>query len=250
MSLRGAKSATRQSQVLGGFRCLRIFVILSFFLPQSLLAGANEKSPIHLSPVESMKNLEHNQDYVELSTFPGVHINLKYATTDNFMGMNLYGPVTQCFLHKDSAEKFKKAIENLERAKPGWSFIVFDALRPRSVQWKMWDHVKDTPQRKYVANAEIGSAHNYGMALDLSLLDEKGREVDMGTGFDSFSPVSEPRLEVKFLKAGKLTSRQLENRLILRNVMTKAGFLQLSHEWWHYNALPEPEIRKKYKIVE
>jgi len=197
-----------------------------------------------------MKNLENNPDYVDLSSFPSVTIDLKYATTDNFMGINMYGPFKKAFLHKDAAQKFRKAVDLLEKEKPGWQFIVFDALRPHSVQWVMWDRVKDTPQRKYVANAEIGSPHNYGMALDISLLDEKGRELDMGTGFDSFSPVSEPKLEDKFLKEGKLTQQQLVNRLVLRKVMTKAGFLQLSHEWWHYNALPEPEIRKKYKIVE
>ena len=244
---------TKQPKFMGGFKCLRIFLFPFFpffFFSQFLLAGADENTPSPISPVESMKNLEHNKNYVELSAFPNVHVDLKYASTDNFMGVNLYGPVTKCFLHKDSARMFKKAIENLKKTKPGWSFIVFDALRPRSVQWKMWDHVKDTPQRKYVANAEIGSAHNYGMALDLSLLDEKGIEVDMGTGFDSFSLVSEPRLEEKFLKSGKLSRKQLKNRLVLRNAMEGAGFQQLTHEWWHYNALSEPEIRKKYKIVE
>lgn len=197
-----------------------------------------------------MNKLEHNPDYVDLSTLPGNVISLKYATTDNFMGINMYGDFNKAFLHKDAALKFKKATELLRKEKPGWSFIVFDALRPHSVQWVMWNRVKDTPKRKYVANAEIGSPHNYGMAVDLSLLDEKGKEIDMGTGFDSFSELSEPKLEEKFLKEGKLTRRQMENRLILRNVMTQAGFIQLSHEWWHYNALPEPEIRKKYKIVE
>lgn len=197
-----------------------------------------------------MKRLEEDKDYVDLSTFPSVKVHLKYATADNFMGINMYGPFKKAFLHKDAAQKFRKAIELLNQDKPGWSFIVFDALRPHSVQWIMWDRVKDTPQRKYVANAQIGSAHNFGMALDISLLDEKGNEIDMGTGFDSFSPVSEPKLEDKYLKEGKLTRQQLANRLILRKVMTGAGFQQLSHEWWHYNALPEPEIRKKYKMVE
>ncbi len=197
-----------------------------------------------------MKMLENDKNYVDLSSFPHVVIALKYATTDNFMGINMYGPFNKAFLHKDSATKFRKAVEILQKEKPGWSFIVFDSLRPHSVQWIMWNRVKDTPQRKYVANAEIGSPHNYGMALDISLLDEKGKELDMGTGFDSFSGLSEPKLEDKFVKEGKLTQHQLNNRLILRKVMTEAGFLQLSHEWWHYNALPEPEIRKKYKIVE
>lgn len=197
-----------------------------------------------------MKKLEGNKDYVDISKFQGVKISLKYATTDNFMGIDMYGPFRTAYLHQDAAKKFERAAKALGKERPGWSFIVFDALRPRSVQWIMWDKVKDTPQRKYVANAEIGSAHNYGMALDLSLLDEKGQEVDMGTPFDSFSDLSEPRLEEGFLKEGKLTRVQMENRMVLRRIMTEAGFLQLSHEWWHYNALPEPEIRKRYTIVE
>jgi D-alanyl-D-alanine dipeptidase len=197
-----------------------------------------------------MMKIQKDPDYVDLSTFPNVKVSLKYATKDNFMGFDMYGKFRKAFLHKDAAAKFRKAGEFLKKEKPGWSFIVFDALRPRSVQWVMWDGVKDTPQRKYVANAAIGSAHNYGMALDLSLLDGKGRELDMGTPYDSFSDVSEPKLEKKFLKEGKLTKEQLANRMVLRKVMEKAGFLQLSHEWWHYNALPEPQIRKKYTIVE
>ncbi len=197
-----------------------------------------------------MKRLQKDPHYADISNLPSVKLDLKYATTDNFMGVNLYGPVTQAFLHKGAALKFQKAIQLLKKAKPAWSFVIFDALRPRSVQWKMWDKVKDTPNRKYVADAEKGSNHNFGMALDLGLLGENGKLVDMGTPFDSFSQVSEPRLEVRLLREGKLTQRQLDNRLILRGVMTKAGFLQLSHEWWHYNALPEDVVRKKYKIVE
>jgi D-alanyl-D-alanine dipeptidase len=228
------------------------FIFLTFFISTVLPdpTGTFHEASKSNSPAGSLKMLEHNPDYVDLSTLPDVVISLKYATIDNFMGINMYGAFNKAFLHQDAATKFKKAIELLKKEKPGWSFIIFDALRPHSVQWVMWNRVKDTPQRKYVANAEIGSPHNYGMALDLSLLDEKGKEIDMGTGFDSFSEVSEPQLEEKFLKEGKLTRRQMDNRLILRKVMTDAGFIQLSHEWWHYNALPEPEIRRKYKIVE
>ena len=197
-----------------------------------------------------MKNLENNPDYAGLSTLSGVVIALKYATGDNFMRLDLYGAFNKAFLHKDAAVKFEKAVGLLGREKPGWSFIVFDALRPRSVQWVMWNKVKGTPEEKYIADAELGSPHNFGMALDLGLLDESGKEVDMGAGFDSFSEISEPRLEERFLQEGKLTPKQLENRMVLRRAMTEAGFLQLPHEWWHFNALPEPEIRKRYKIVE
>lgn len=225
------------------------FLAVVFFFAGALQA----KAPLNRTkgtPLRSLHALEKDPDYADLSAFPHVRIDLKYATTDNFMGRDMYGPFKKAFLHKDAAVLFRKAVELLQKDNPGYSFIVFDALRPHSVQWIMWDRVKDTPQRKYVANAGIGSPHNFGMAIDLSVLDDKGRELDMGTPFDSFSEVSEPQLEERFLKEGRLTRAQMGNRLILRRAMTGAGFQQLSHEWWHYNALPEPEIRKRYKIVE
>jgi D-alanyl-D-alanine dipeptidase len=220
------------------------------------LVKPNEPQPVSApqpqrkSPMESLKEIRKTKDYVDLSTLPGVKIDLKYATKDNFMGINMYGKFKTAFLHKEAAEKFKKAVQNLKKEKPGWSFIVFDSLRPRSVQWIMWEKVKDTKDRKYVANAEKGSVHNYGFALDLSLLDKKGRLVDMGTPYDTFSDLAEPQLEEKFLKEGKLTQKQVDHRLILRKVMTEAGFIQLSHEWWHYDAKTREELQKNYRIIE
>lgn len=201
-----------------------------------------------------MKRIEKDHHFVDISTFPHVLMDLRYAGINNFMGVDMYGPIygssRKVFLHKDAAVKLKRAVRFLQKEKPGWSFLIFDALRPRSVQWQMWKKVKGTPQEKYIADPAIGSPHNYGMALDIGLTDGKNGELDMGTGFDYFTPIAEPRYEKKYLKMGKLTKQQVANRLILRRVMTKAGFIQLSHEWWHYNALPESKIRKKYKIVE
>ncbi|HXL72892.1 MAG TPA: M15 family metallopeptidase, partial [bacterium] len=97
---------------------------------------------------------------------------------------------------------------------------------------------------------EQGSPHNFGMAVDLSLLDERRERVGMGAGFDEFTDLSEPRLEARFLKEGKLSEEQIGNRLVLRRCMIGGGFLQLPHEWWHYNALPEEDIRKNYPIIE
>lgn len=192
----------------------------------------------------------NSPNYIDLSIFPIVKIDLKYASPDNFMAKDLYGDFKKAFLYKDAAVKFERAIDFLLREKPGWSFVVFDALRPRSVQWKMWAKVKNTPEEKYITNPEQGSPHNFGMAIDLSLLDELGKKVDMGAGFDEFTDLSEPRLEARFLKEGKLSVEQIENRLVLRRCMTRGGFLQLPHEWWHYNALPEEDIRKNYQIIE
>lgn len=238
---------------------LNHFFYALVFLPLFNFVAADEitispTATSHSSPEESLKQIEKNPSFVDISTFPHVLVDLRYAGINNFTGINLYGPIygsgNKVFLHKDAAVKLKKAIKFLQKDKPGWSFLIFDALRPRSVQWVMWDKVKDTPQQKYVANPAIGSPHNYGMALDIGLTDGKNGEVDMGTGFDYFGPLAEPKREKYYLKIGKLTRKQYANRLILRRAMVGAGFKQLTHEWWHYNALPEPEIRKKYQIVE
>ena len=199
---------------------------------------------------ESLERIAGNSDYVDLSTIPGIVIDLKYASSDNFMKENLYGDFRKAFLHKVAAEKLKAAAEVLQKLKPGWKLLIFDALRPRSVQRQFWNHVKGTPLQPYVANPDKGSVHNFGFAVDLTLIDNNGKEVDMGSKFDDFSQRSEPVREEEFLRAGKLTEAQVNNRRILRKVMTGAGFSQQSNEWWHYDALPAREVRANYTIVE
>jgi len=199
---------------------------------------------------QSLNFLVSNPDYVDLSTIPGVVIDLKYASSDNFMKENLYGEWRKAYLHRLAAEKLKVAVALLERQRPGWKIVVYDALRPRSVQRKLWERVKDTARQPYVAEPGKGSIHNFGFAADLSLLDERGNEVDMGTKHDDFSSLSEPRLEDKFLKSGRLMLVQVNNRRFLRSIMTSAGFAQQINEWWHYDALPAKEVRAKYPIIE
>jgi D-alanyl-D-alanine dipeptidase len=198
----------------------------------------------------TLEYLENHSDFVNLKTIPRVQILLKYASADNFMGKNVYGVFNEAFLHRLAAEKFARASDLLASARPGWSFLVFDALRPRSVQRLLWNHVQGTSEEGYVANPDRGSMHNFGCAIDLTLLDERGAEVDMGTAFDSFVPLSQPKLEEDFLREGALTKVQHSNRLVLRSAMTGAGFIQLSHEWWHYDAFPGPEVRTHFQIIE
>jgi D-alanyl-D-alanine dipeptidase len=197
-----------------------------------------------------MKNLAADPHFVEIFHWQGVTVNLKYGTTDNFTHQNLYGSFNKCYVHKITAEKLRKALESLRTNNPGYRFIVFDALRPRSVQRKLWDVVKGTSRQKYVADPDKGSMHNYGFALDIGLLDPQGKLVDMGAPFDGFTPLSEPQLESQLLKEGKLTQTQIDHRMILRNAMVGAGFRQLRHEWWHYDALTEEQVRGKFEIVE
>jgi D-alanyl-D-alanine dipeptidase len=110
--------------------------------------------------------------------------------------------------------------------------------------------VKGTARQPYVADPRTGSLHNFGFAIDLSLEDETGRELDMGTPFDDFTALSRPDQERENKEEGKLSTEQLEHRSILRNVMLKAGFIQLPIEWWHYDALPKEQVKAHYKIVE
>jgi zinc D-Ala-D-Ala dipeptidase len=202
------------------------------------------------STPSAIAQLHLDKSYVDVSNFPNVNLSMRYATDNNFMKKNVYGDFHQCFLHEIAAAKFREAVRQLQHEKPGWKFVVFDCLRPRSIQKKLFEVVKGTAQQPYVANPKTGSIHNYGFAIDLSLEDETGHELDMGTGFDDFSPLSRPDQEPQNREAGKLTPEQLDHRLILRRIMVHAGFLQLPIEWWHYDALTKEEVRGHYKIVE
>jgi len=215
-------------------------------------------SPLNATPSgDSVKNIElsltqirSRTDIVDVSHMPGIKLDLRYGTDNNFLKKNLYGPVQMCFLHQVAAAQLARAVEYLQKMHPGYKLILFDCLRPRSVQRILWAAVFGTPEQKFVGNPDKGSIHNYGFAVDLSVLDASGRELDMGTGFDFFGPLAEPRLEAGFLKSGELTRQQVDNRKILRAAMTTASFIQLEHEWWHYDALEGSDVRKSYKIVE
>ena len=204
-------------------------------------------TPVWASTQDSLDFLLKSDDYREVTAADGVVIDLRYAGTNNFMGQNLYGPFNRLFLHKRAADKLKAAVALLKHEHHGYKFIIFDGLRPRSVQYLLWEKM---PNDDYVADPKKGSVHNYGLAIDLSVVDERGHELDMGTGFDSFTPLAQPQLEQEELAKGDLTQVQLDNRLILRRSMEAAGFKVLPSEWWHFDALPADLVRKQFKIVE
>jgi D-alanyl-D-alanine dipeptidase len=209
------------------------------------LAGGNLFSQVGVG-----EGIQNRKEFITVEESKNVKILLKYATSDNFMQENLYGEFNSCYLHKDAFVKFQKAVGNLKEIKPGWKFVLYDCLRPRSIQYKLWEKVKGTSKEPYVANPDKGSIHNFGFALDLSLLNELGNEVDMGTSFDDFTALAEPVKEEAFFKSGKLTKEQLANRKILRGIMVKALFEQRPNEWWHYDAISGKIVKKRYKIVE
>ncbi len=204
------------------------------------------------TPLTPLEERLIEQGLVNVRTLdPTLIVDLKYADPDNFMGRAVYGDFKRAYLRPAAAEKLARASEILRTRFPNLRILVGDALRPRSVQRKMWKLVVNTPQQRYVANPATGSMHNYGAAVDVTLYDaEAGNRLDMGTPLDHFGPLAQPALETTYLKTGELTQVQYNNRLILRKAMQDAGWHILRIEWWHFNAFPKNYVRRNYSIIE
>ncbi len=158
-----------------------------------------------------------------VAMIPNAIINLKYADSNNFMHKKLYPSASTTYLRRDALVALTRVQQSLN--KQGLSIIVWDAYRPYSVTELMWEAVKDD---RYAANPATGSAHNRGIAVDLSLADiATGKELDMGTGFDDFSEKSHHGYQ-------HLPAAVIKNRAMLRELMEKNGFEALETEWWHY----------------
>ncbi|MGB0929243.1 MAG: M15 family metallopeptidase [Chitinophagales bacterium] len=182
---------------------------------------------------------------------PSIQADLRYGTSNNFLERNLYGGLNECYLQEEVAKMLSKAQEFLKEKQPRLSLLVLDCARPWSVQKAMWEVVKDTNQERYVASPYGGgSIHNYGASVDVTIVDNEGKELDMGTPFDFFGEKAQPRHHQKFLDSGELTLEHITNRERLREVMRKAGFRAIESEWWHFNAFKKELVRKKYKMVE
>ena len=193
------------------------------------------------------------QGLVEVtSQVPGVLVELKYATADNFMKKDVYGCLTHAYLQKETMAKLKKAQALLEKEHPGYHLLIYDAARPLSKQWELWNTLTEYPpakRRTYVADPKEHSIHNYGSAIDLTVADEKGNPLEMGTKYDFFGELAYPKEEARLLKAGKLTQKAIDNRLILRKVMTQAGFTAIDYEWWHFNAFSRKVAKQLFQVV-
>ena len=181
-----------------------------------------------------------------------ISVCLKYATDDNFLHKNMYGDLKNCYLQKEIAQKLSNAQKLLKEKYPFYSLIIYDGVRPLSIQQTMW-HELQVPEKlkdKYVSDPNVGSLHNFGCAVDLSIVNEDGWEMDMGTPYDYFGELGHPIAEQRMVDAGKLSWRQFENRKLLREVMTQSGFMTISTEWWHFNGCFLKEAGEKYKIIE
>jgi D-alanyl-D-alanine dipeptidase len=175
-----------------------------------------ESAAEHLNVVNdtTFVNLkDYSQDFV---------YDMKYATEDNFLKSKVYD-CAECFLRYKTVKALILANERL--IKKGFKIKLFDCYRPLDIQKKMWAIV---PNPKYVANPSKGSIHNRGGAVDITLVDLNGKELDMGTAFDYFG-VEASHNYLSFSKEIK------NNRKLLRKYMEKECFNSFDSEWWHYN---------------
>jgi D-alanyl-D-alanine dipeptidase len=184
-----------------------------------------------------------------LSSIAGIAVDLRYAGPNNFVGRDLYSPFDCAWLHVEAAAALEAAVAWLAEQAPGHTLLVLDALRPQRVQQQLWDALDGTGLQMYLANPVRGSIHSYGMALDVTILDAQGSELDMGTGFDDMTDLSHPALEQGFLAAGTLSEQQIDNRQLLRGAMCGAGFLGINTEWWHFDCGERERVRATFHRV-
>ena len=196
------------------------------------------------------ETIDTHPDFRRLSAIDGVVVDLRYASVRNFVGRDLYGALDCAWLHRLAADGLAQAVARLAEAAPGHRLLVLDALRPHRVQIQLWDHLDGTDLRQYVADPARGSIHSFGMALDATLLDEAGQELDMGSGFDEMTALSHPVLEAQHLASGALTPAQHANRRLLRDVLGAAGFNGIDNEWWHFEMLDRQLVRGQFTRVD
>jgi zinc D-Ala-D-Ala dipeptidase len=149
-------------------------------------------------------------------------LDLKYATEDNFVKEQLYD-CPRCFLRPEAAHALQQAQEEFKRT--GLRIKLLDCYRPSPIQQRLWDKV---PNASYVTPPSKGSMHNRGLAVDLTLVDADGKELDMGTPYDFFGREAHHTCT-------DLPEEVLDNRRLLKSTMEKFGFKSIRTEWWHYS---------------
>jgi len=177
---------------------------------------------------------QETTDLVNLASLDStIIIDLKYATADNFFGDTLY-TANICLLRRAVADRLIEVQRDLREQ--GYGLKVWDGYRPLSVQQKMWEKV---PNDNYVADPKTGSNHNRAAAVDVTLVDLAGNELEMPTRFDDFSE-----------KAGSayphVSELALKHRTILQEAMCRHGFETITSEWWHFN----DKDRRVYSVLD
>ena len=197
-------------------------------------------------PVESISS---HADFRPLASIAGISVELRYASADNFVGRDLYSPLDCAWLHRHAAAGLEKTVAWLARERKELRLLVLDALRPQRVQEQLWEALQGTELLGYLANPVRGSIHSFGMAVDITLVDRNGQELDMGTSFDDLTELSHPALESAMLLRGELSATQIGNRQLLRDAMYEGGFKGINSEWWHFDCGDRDVVRAEYTRI-
>ena len=224
-----------------------MFKKVLLFAGLAMLLSCKEDKPVEIIPttvikIDSLNNPtldtisvekfmpkeapELDSIFVKLTDYSdSFEFDMKYATPDNFLKQPVYDCGT-CYLRYKTVVGLLAAQE--EFMEKGYRLKIYDCYRPVDVQRKMW---KILPGTHYVANPDKGSVHNRGGAVDLTLVDSLGVEVNMGTPFDFFGVEAHHSYT-------QLPNEVLQNRRLLKQVMEKHNFKSIYSEWWHYNFRP------------
>ncbi len=192
-----------------------------------------------------------------------IEVLLKYATEDNFVGQNMYGTLRKAFFRPHFAKKIIEAQRLLRERHPNYSLLIYDAARPLSVQKRMRKAVEGTPLTAYVADGARGGRHNYGVAVDLTIIDGNGQPLDMGAPFDHFgreawigtdknTTLASYKAYVEWQrKEGIISDEAARNRTLLLEVMDAVGLRPYAKEWWHYQErISMPRTREIYPLLD
>ncbi|WP_025742437.1 M15 family metallopeptidase [Aquimarina pacifica] len=170
-----------------------------------------------------VQNLSGDKDFVDIERISKDFVlDMRYATADNFLKEKVYS-CAKCYVREEVAKALMQV--NAALIKKGYKLKFFDCYRPYSVQKKMW---KIFPNPGYVADPKGGSVHNRGAAVDVTLVQNDGTFVDMGTGFDHFGKEAHHSYS-------NFSKTIISHRKLLRETMEKYGFRTIKTEWWHYN---------------
>ena len=188
-----------------------------------------ETTPEIALPEPAPENLVRVLDYI-----PGIFQELKYATDQNFTGQVIYG-FSDAYLRYGTVKKLAAVSEEL--AQLGLSLKIWDGVRPVSAQFRLWEVC---PDPAFVANPQKGySAHSRGNTLDVTLADAQGRELEMPSGFDDFSPKADRDYT-------DCTEEAAQHAQLLEILMEKHGFQGYSAEWWHFSDTEEYPVAENF----
>jgi len=197
----------------------------------------------------AIESITTHPDFMRLASIADISVDLRYASPHNFVGRNLYAPVDCAWLHQHAAQSLERAVAWLKQERGDVSLRVLDALRPQRVQEALWAALQGTDLLMYLANPERGSIHSFGMAVDITLVDQAGHELDMGTPFDDLSERSHPAKEAALLAKNEITAQQISHRQLLRDAMRHGGFVGISSEWWHFDCGDRDLVRNEYTRI-